>query len=158
MIIGPRKRLGPYEIPAPLGAGGMGEGTAGFHGAAQAGRDQPPDSACDAGRGAMRRILVNHAKARGRLKRGGLDAQRVPFDDAFDSFQQRAIDLEALDEALKRLAVLDQTQARVVELRFFGGLTVEESADVLGVSPRTAHREWDLAKAWLRGEVSKGDL
>ncbi|HEY3244806.1 MAG TPA: sigma-70 family RNA polymerase sigma factor [Phycisphaerae bacterium] len=106
---------------------------------------------------AMRRILINHAKSRGRLKRGGPDALRVPLDDAFAAFETRAIDLEALDEALQRLAAMDSAQARIVELRFFGGLSVDETAEVLGVSPRTVHREWDLAKAWLRGEVCKGD-
>jgi RNA polymerase sigma factor (TIGR02999 family) len=105
---------------------------------------------------AMRRILVNHAKARGRIKRGG-DAARVPLDDALESFQQRSIDLEALDEALGRLSEIDPDQGRIVELRFFGGLSVEETAKVLDISPRTVHREWDLARAWLRGEVIKGD-
>lgn len=107
---------------------------------------------------AMRRILVNHAKARGRLKRGGPPAgrERVALDDAVDSFEHRAVDLEALDEALERLATMDAVQARIVELRFFGGLSVEETAETLGISTRTVHREWDLAKAWLRGEVSKG--
>lgn len=108
---------------------------------------------------AMRRILVNHAKTRGRIKRGGpgADGRRVPLDDALESFEQRAVDLEALDEALNRLAELDPQQTRLVELRFFGGMTAEEAADVLGISVRTAHREWDTAKAWLRGEVSKGN-
>jgi RNA polymerase sigma-70 factor (ECF subfamily) len=105
---------------------------------------------------AMRRILVNHAKAHGRQKRGG-DAQRVPLDRALESFQERAIDLEALDEALQRLAGIDAAQARIVELRFFGGLTVEETAEVLATSARTVHREWTLAKAWLHGEVAKGE-
>jgi RNA polymerase sigma factor (TIGR02999 family) len=108
---------------------------------------------------AMRRILVNHAKARGRIKRGGPAAhrQRVPLDDALESFEERAVDLEALDEALQRLAAFDPQQARLVELRFFGGMTVEEAADALGISVRTVHREWDVAKAWLRGEVDKGE-
>jgi RNA polymerase sigma factor (TIGR02999 family) len=105
---------------------------------------------------AMRRILVNHAKARGRIKRGG-EAARIPLDEALESFQERSIDLDALDEALDRLSALDRDQARIVELRFFGGLSVEETARVLEISPRTVHREWDLAKAWLRGEVSKGE-
>ncbi|HEY3244420.1 MAG TPA: sigma-70 family RNA polymerase sigma factor [Phycisphaerae bacterium] len=105
---------------------------------------------------AMRRILVNHAKARARVKRGG-QAARLPLDEAFESFQQRSVDLEALDEALARLSKIDPDQGRMVELRFFGGLSVEETAKVLGISPRTVHREWDLAKAWLRAEVSRGD-
>lgn len=105
---------------------------------------------------AMRRILINHAKERRRLKRGG-SAERVPLDEALASFEQRAIDLEALDEALERLAELDSQQARVVEMRFFGGMTVDEIAEVLGASPRTINREWELARAWLRGQVSRGD-
>jgi RNA polymerase sigma factor (TIGR02999 family) len=105
---------------------------------------------------AMRRILVNHAKARGRRKRGG-EAQRVPLDVAFESFQERAVDVRALDEALGKLAEMDAGQARIVELRFFGGLTVQETAEVLGVSARTVHREWTLAKAWLHGEVVAGE-
>jgi RNA polymerase sigma factor (TIGR02999 family) len=111
---------------------------------------------------AMRRILVNHAKARGSVKRGGAAVgegarRRVPLDQALESFQDRAIDLEALDDALDRLSALDPQQAKMVELRFFGGLSVEETADVLETSPRTVQREWLLAKAWLRGEVAKGD-
>ncbi len=108
---------------------------------------------------AMRRILVNHAKARGRLKRGGPDrnALRVPLDQLVDSLSERSADLAALDEALSRLAELDPQQARIVELRFFGGMTVEEIARALDLSPRTVHREWAMARAWLRGEVLKGD-
>jgi RNA polymerase sigma-70 factor, ECF subfamily len=107
---------------------------------------------------AMRRILVNHANARSAAKRGGGDVPqvRVSLDAALDSFQERAIDLEALDEALNRLAVLDERQARLVEMRFFGGMTAEEAATAVGMSPRTAEREWASARAWLHAEVSKG--
>ena len=112
---------------------------------------------------AMRRILVNHAKARGRLKRGGAGGQegtprgethrRVPLDSALDSCEDRSIDIVALDEALARLARLDPEQERMVELRFFGGLSVDETAQVMNVSARTVHREWALAKAWLRDQL-----
>ncbi len=106
---------------------------------------------------AMRRILVNHAKARASLKRGGEghDRLRVPLDQLVDSLSDHA-DLAALDEALKRLAELDPQQARVVEMRFFGGLTVDEVAKSLELSPRTVHRDWAMARAWLRGELLKG--
>jgi RNA polymerase sigma-70 factor, ECF subfamily len=105
----------------------------------------------------MRRILVNHAKARGAIKRGGANGVRLPLDEAFDAMQARAVDLESLDEALQRLSALDPVQARLVELRFFGGLCVEEAAEVLSMSPRTVHREWALAKAWLRSEIADDD-
>ena len=98
---------------------------------------------------AMRSVLVDHARRRGRLKRGG-GAHRVPLDDVVDLYQQRAMDLVALDEALSELAQVDADQARVVELRFFGGLTEAESARILGVSPRTVGRMWRGARAWLR--------
>lgn len=108
---------------------------------------------------AMRRILVNHAKARDRLKRGGegRDQRRVPLDDVVDSLTKRGTDLEALDEALRRLSGLDPQQARIVEMRFFGGMTVDEVARVLSISPRSVHREWAMARAWLRGELERGD-
>lgn len=107
---------------------------------------------------AMRRILVNHAKARASLKRGGdgWDRLRVPLDDLVDSLSHH-VDLAALDESLTRLAELDPQQARIVEMRFFGGLTVEEIAKSLELSPRTVHRDWAMARAWLRGELLKGD-
>ncbi|MCG3127766.1 MAG: hypothetical protein CHACPFDD_02638 [Phycisphaerae bacterium] len=104
----------------------------------------------------MRRILVDHARARRTAKRGGGQA-RVPLDDAVVVAEQQSGDLLALDEAMTRLAALDPPQARVVELRFFGGLTVEETAEVVGTSPATVKREWTLAKAWLRREVEQAD-
>jgi RNA polymerase sigma factor (TIGR02999 family) len=105
---------------------------------------------------AMRRILVDHARTRRAGKRdpGG---KRVPLDDAVACLEERAEDLVAVDEALARLARFDERKARVVELRFFGGLTVEDTANVLGVSGRTVEREWTLARAWLRGEVTRSD-
>lgn len=102
----------------------------------------------------MRHILVNHARDRGRLKRGG-GRQKVPLDDAVAVFEERALDLVALDEALTRLAGYDVRPSRVVELRFFGGLTVDETAEVLGVSPRTVEGDWSTAKLWLLREISK---
>src|SRR5512135_782128 len=96
----------------------------------------------------MRRILVNHARDRRVAKRGG-DAVRVTLDDAIRSVKARGIDIVALDEALDALARLDPRKSRVVELRFFGGLDVEETAGVLGVSGDTVKRDWRMARAWL---------
>jgi RNA polymerase sigma factor (TIGR02999 family) len=104
---------------------------------------------------AMRRILVDHARRQGRAKRGG-DRERVPVEDAALASEPRAVDLLALDEALGRLAALDARQARIVELRFFGGLSVEETAEVLGTSPGTVARDWTHAKAWLHDALSQG--
>lgn len=101
---------------------------------------------------AMRRILVNHAKANSTEKRGG-GRPLVDLDHATASFNDRSIDLLALDEALEQLAERDATQARLVELRFFGGMSVEECAEHLKVSERTVHYEWAHAKAWLRGQL-----
>jgi RNA polymerase sigma-70 factor (ECF subfamily) len=101
----------------------------------------------------MRRILVDHARTHRRVKRGG-DATQVTLDEAMIAAESRSIDLLALDQALERLAALDERQARVVELRFFGGLSVEETAEVLTISPATIKREWSMAKAWLHAELS----
>ncbi len=98
---------------------------------------------------AMRSILVDHARGRKAAKRGG-GQRRIPLDDAVALFESRAIDLLALDEALGQLAQEDQQPVRIVELRFFGGLTNEEVADLLGLSLRMIEREWRAAKAWLR--------
>jgi len=97
---------------------------------------------------AMRRILVDHARARGAAKRGD-GARPVSLDEALVLTCAPNVDLLALDEALNRLAALDPQQSRVVELRFFGGLTMEETAEVLQISPATVGREWTMAKAWL---------
>ena len=104
----------------------------------------------------MRRILIDFARARRAQKRGG-DAVRVPFDEALDAAPQRSTDLVALDDALDVLAEVDPRKAQVVELRFFGGLSVEETARVLQVSGDTVMRDWRLAKAWLLRELSNGD-
>lgn len=101
----------------------------------------------------MRRILVDHARAKHRAKRGGADL-RVTLDETMVVGRDREIDLVALDEALDRLAKLDPQQGRVVELRFFGGLNVEETAEVLRISPATVKRDWSVAKAWLYREIS----
>jgi RNA polymerase sigma factor (TIGR02999 family) len=105
---------------------------------------------------AMRRILVNHAKASGRLKRGGR-RPRVPLDDEVAIINRADLDLVALDEALERLSAIDPRKARLVELRFFGGLTIEETGEVLSIAPATVKRDWTFAKTWLLREVTKGD-
>lgn len=101
---------------------------------------------------AMRRILVDHARAHTAAKRGAGET-RVPLETAQLASAMPDIDILALDEALGRLAALDPQQSRVVELRFFGGLTMEETAEVLQISPATVGREWTLAKAWLYAEL-----
>ena len=104
----------------------------------------------------MRRVLVDHARQHQAVKRGGIDLKLLPLDDAEASRDAEDIDLVALDQALERLALLDEQQSRVVELRFFSGLSVEETAEVLNVSSRTVKREWRAAKAWLLRELSRG--
>jgi RNA polymerase sigma factor (TIGR02999 family) len=103
----------------------------------------------------MRRILVNHAVARATAKRGG-PAEKLSLDEAIAVVDQRDIDLIALDNALKQLETLDAQQSRVVELRFFGGLSIEETAEVLNLSPATVKREWSTARLWLRRQFAKG--
>lgn len=100
----------------------------------------------------MRRILLDHATARGSLKRGG-DVPKVALDEALEVFDRREVSAAALHESLRDLEALDPRQGQIVELRFFGGLTVEETADVLGVSPATVKREWAVAKLWLEREM-----
>ena len=99
----------------------------------------------------MRRVLVNHAVARNRKKRGGA-AVLVSLTEAGGE-PDRSAEVIALDEALRSLAKFDDRKSRIVELRFFGGLNAEETAEVLGISSRTVHREWDLARAWLFREL-----
>ena len=101
----------------------------------------------------MRRILVNHARGLATEKRGGA-AQRLSLDEANFSPTENATDLLALDEALKRLADLDERKSRVVELLFFGGLDHKEVAEVLGVSEKTVQRDWQMARSWLYRELS----
>ena len=100
----------------------------------------------------MRRILVDHARSHQYQKRGG-DARQIHLDEAMIVSRERAADVVALDEALKNLAAIDERKSQMVELRFFGGLSIEETAEVLGVSPGTVMRDWTLAKAWLRREM-----
>jgi RNA polymerase sigma-70 factor (ECF subfamily) len=102
----------------------------------------------------MRRILVDVARARQKLKRGG-DAVQVSWDEALAVSTQPSADLIALDEALKTLATFDERKSTIVELRFFGGLSVDETAEVLKVSPTTVMRDWGLAKAWLLRELDR---
>ena len=100
----------------------------------------------------MRRVLIDHARARGYQKRGG-GAQQITLTDALLVAPARPIDVIDLDQALEGLALVDARKARVVELRFFGGLSVEETADVLHVSNDTIKRDWRLAKLWLLREL-----
>ena len=101
----------------------------------------------------MRQILVQRARARNALKRGG-GPKKVTLDDHLAVTGPREIDIEALDQALTRLADLDPDLARIVELRYFGGLTVEEIAETLDISPATVKRHWTIARAWLKRELS----
>ncbi|MGA3091068.1 MAG: sigma-70 family RNA polymerase sigma factor [Terriglobales bacterium] len=105
----------------------------------------------------MRRILIDFARSRGYQKRGA-NAPHLSLDDAPYLCQELDADLVALDDALKALAVVDERKSRVVELKFFGGLSAEETAEVLKVSPETVLRDWRLAKAWLLRELSEEDL
>ena len=105
----------------------------------------------------MRRILVDYAKTKHRAKRGG-GAVHVPVEGLMLAASKTdGIDLLALDDALTRLAKLDPQQARIVELRFFSGFSIEDTAAVIGISPSSVKREWRAAKAWLRHELTKGD-
>jgi len=105
---------------------------------------------------AMRRILIDHARGRGAEKRGG-EVEKVTLDVAIASPEpSREVDILALDEALDRLKALDGTQAQIVELRFFGGLTVEQVAQQLGMSKRAVEAEWTMIAAWLRRELRAG--
>jgi RNA polymerase sigma factor (TIGR02999 family) len=102
----------------------------------------------------MRQILINHAEARASMKRGGKDSIRITLDEALDIYQQCDLDVAQVDQALKGLEELDPRQAQIVELRFFGGLTLKEIADALGISTATVKRDWTIAKLWLRRELS----
>lgn len=101
---------------------------------------------------AMRRILVDHARGHLREKRGG-GLQAVPMDEALVFAPEQSEEFLKLDAALERLTKLDPRQGKIVELRFFGGLTVEQTADLLSISPMTVKRDWSMAKAWLHGEL-----
>ena len=102
----------------------------------------------------MRRILVNHALARETAKRGG-HAEKLALDRVTVVDGQREVNLIALDNALKELETADERQCRIVELRFFGGLSIEETAEVLKLSPATIKREWSTAKLWLRRQIAR---
>jgi RNA polymerase sigma factor (TIGR02999 family) len=101
----------------------------------------------------IRHILVDHARRRRSARRGG-DVLRVPLDELLLAVEVRGIDVLTLDEALQSLARIDGRKGRVVELRFFGGLSVEETAEVLGVSTETAKRDWKMARAWLYTQLA----
>ena len=102
----------------------------------------------------MRRILVNHALARRTAKRGG-PTQKLSLEEAINLGDQREVDLIALDDALKELEALDPRQSRIVEIRYFGGLSIEETAEALDLSPATVKREWSTARPWLRRQIAK---
>jgi RNA polymerase sigma-70 factor (ECF subfamily) len=104
----------------------------------------------------MRRVLVDHARGKRAEKRGG-ERKRVPLPETLIAFEDRGVELEALDAALERLAGIDERKARIVELRFFGGLSIPESAEVVGVSHATVEREWRFARAWLYSELMGGE-
>jgi RNA polymerase sigma-70 factor, ECF subfamily len=103
----------------------------------------------------MRRILIDHARHHYYAKRGG-KAQQVPFDETTLISKEKSIELVALDEALDRLAAYDPRKARIVELRYFGGLNLEETAEVLGISSPTVQREWRASKVWLYRMLAEG--
>jgi RNA polymerase sigma factor (TIGR02999 family) len=105
---------------------------------------------------AMREVLIDHARRRAASRRGG-GRRRVPLDAAVDYFEEQGINIVAVHEALDRLAALDQRQAQVMTLRYFGGMTVPEVAAALGVSVVTVERDWRLARAWLAGQLGGAD-
>lgn len=102
----------------------------------------------------IRRVLVDHARKHHAAKRGG-HADRFSLTAVVEPGHERELDVLALDDALKRLAEMDERQAKVVEMRFFGGLSVEQTADMLNVSPRTVEQDWRMARAWLKRELSE---
>jgi RNA polymerase sigma-70 factor, ECF subfamily len=102
----------------------------------------------------MRRILIDHARGHSRQKRGG-EQHKVSLDEVFVFSEQQADELLAVDDCLNRLAKIDPRQARIVEMRFFGGLSVDESAEALGISPKTVKRDWSVAKAWLYADLKE---
>jgi RNA polymerase sigma factor (TIGR02999 family) len=104
----------------------------------------------------MRRILVDHARTKKRAKRGGSDV-RVSLTEATYVASAQDLDIVALDEALDRLAKVDPQQSKIVELKFFSGLTVEETAEVLSISPATVKRDWSMARAWLHREINSDE-
>jgi len=103
----------------------------------------------------MRRILLDHARGYLRHKRGG-PRQTLPLNEVLTFSAEQSEDLVRLNEALERLSAIDPRQSKIVELRFFGGLSVEETSGILGISPKTVKRDWSMAKAWLHGELKQG--
>jgi RNA polymerase sigma factor (TIGR02999 family) len=103
----------------------------------------------------MRRILIDHANARRAAKRGGKEAVRIALDDDMDIPDIKELNLLEVDESLHKLERLDEQQAKIVEMRFFGGLTIDEIGTALGISPTTVKREWAIAKRWLQRELSR---
>jgi len=103
----------------------------------------------------MRQILVEHARAHNAAKRGGAGVCKLTLDAALDIEQRTDVDLVALDGALNRLSELDPQQSRIVELRFFTGLTIEDTSEVMGISPATVKRDWTSARAWLYREIDR---
>ncbi|HLW36175.1 MAG TPA: ECF-type sigma factor [Chthoniobacterales bacterium] len=103
----------------------------------------------------MRRILIDHANARWAEKRGGKDAVRIALDENIDIPAVKELNLLEVDESLQRLERLDDEQAKIVEMRFFGGLTIEEIAAALAISPTTVKREWAVAKRWLQRDLAR---
>ncbi|HTS37879.1 MAG TPA: sigma-70 family RNA polymerase sigma factor [Candidatus Solibacter sp.] len=106
----------------------------------------------------MRQILVEHARAHAAAKRGGGNTCRITLDSALEIQQKTDVDVIALDAALDRLSDLDPQQSRIVELRFFAGLTIEDTSEVLGISPATVKRDWTSARAWLHREIARSAL
>jgi RNA polymerase sigma factor (TIGR02999 family) len=104
----------------------------------------------------MRRVLVDHARARQAEKRGG-DVEHLPLDESLAYSEAQSQELVQLDEALTRLARLNVRQTKVIELRFFAGLNVDETAEVMGISPKTVKRDWSVARAWLHREIRGGN-
>jgi RNA polymerase sigma factor (TIGR02999 family) len=100
----------------------------------------------------MRNLLIDHARGRGRQKRGGA-AQRLSLNESLAANDERSQELVDLDEALERFSAIDARKGQVVELRYFGGLSIEETAQILEVSPATVKRDWEVAKAWLLREL-----
>jgi len=106
----------------------------------------------------MRQILVEYARAHSAAKRGGTGACKLTLESALDIQQKTDIDVIALDGALDRLSELDPQQSRIVELRFFTGLTIEDTSEVMGISPATVKRDWTSARAWLHREIARSAL
>jgi RNA polymerase sigma factor (TIGR02999 family) len=106
----------------------------------------------------MRQILVEYARSHSAAKRGGVGACKITLDDSLELAQRTDIDVVALDGALDRLSELDPQQSRIVELRFFTGLTIEDTSVVMGLSPATVKRDWTSARAWLHREIARSEL